>query len=68
MDPTTVLDTPTNEVLELQAGIAQYLTEIDLMREQMSRDQAEIDRSRDRTRSLLAEAKAALSPAGWKAA
>ncbi len=75
MNQTTVLDTPASEVPELevpvpelQAGIAQCLTEIDQMREQMARDQAEIDRSRRRTHALLADLRATLSPAGRKAA
>ncbi len=68
MNQTTVFDTPSGEVAELQSSITQCLTEIDQMREQMSRDQAEIDGSRRRTRALLAELKASLSPSGRKAA
>ena len=68
MNPTTTLETPTPEVVELQAGIAQCLAEIEQLREQMSRDQVEIDRSRKRTRALLAELKATVSQAGRKAA
>ena len=65
---TTSSEMPANEVAVLQAGIAQYLTEVEQLREQMSRDQAEIDRSQKRTRVLLAELKAAVRPAGREAA
>ena len=65
---TTPSETPANEVAVLQAGIAQYLTEVEHLREQMSRDQVEIDRSQTRTRVLLAELKAAVRPAGREAA
>ena len=73
MSPSTTLETipsetPASEVAALQAGIAQYLTEVEQLREQMSRDQAEIDRSQTRTRVLLAELKEALRPASREAA
>ena len=73
MNPSTTLETissetPANEVAVLQAGIAQYLTEVEQLREQMSRDQVEIDRSQKRTRVLLAELKAAVRPASREAA
>ena len=73
MNPSTTMETipsetPANEVAALQAGIAQYLTEVEQLREQMSRDQAEIDRSQMRTRVLLAELKEALRPARREAA
>ncbi|MBV9852869.1 MAG: hypothetical protein JO250_24685 [Armatimonadetes bacterium] len=68
MDQTATLETPTGDVAELQAGIAQCLTEIEQLREQMSRDQVEIERSCTRTCALLAELKATLSSAGRRAA
>ena len=63
MNQTATLDTPTEDVAALQAGITQCLTDIDLLREQMQSDEAEIDRSRRRTRALLAELKASVSSA-----
>ena len=75
MNQSAALETPaneanseSNEVAALKLSIAQCLTEIDQMRELMSRDQAEIDRSQKRTHVLLAELKATLSPVSRKAA
>lgn len=68
MDPTAALNTPATEAAEAQASIAGYLTEIDQLREQMHRDQAEIDRSQQRTWALLADLKAVLAHTGWRAA
>ncbi len=75
MNQSVTLETPASEsssesteIVQLKLSIAQCLTEIDQMREQMSRDQAEIDRSQKRTHVLLAELKATLSPASQKAA
>lgn len=65
---TTPLETPANEVMALKAGIAQHLTEVEQLREQMSRDQVEIDCSKKRTRVLLAELRVAIHPAGREAA
>ncbi len=61
--------TPSSEdAAQLQLAIAQCLTEIAQLREQMSRDQIEIDRSRTRTQTLLAELRTTLGTAGRKAA
>lgn len=68
MNPSAALEASQDEDAELQAGIAQCLTEVEQLREQMARDQIEIDRSRTRTRALLAEIKAAVNSAGRKAA
>ena len=61
-------EAPADGVAEMQAGIAQCLTEIDHLRELMSHDQAEIDRSQKRTYALLAELKATLAQTSRKAA
>ena len=67
MNQTTTVEAP-NEISELQAGITEYLAEIDRLREQMSRDDAAIERSRKHTRAMLAEIRATLSLMGPKAA
>jgi predicted nucleic acid-binding Zn-ribbon protein len=74
MNQSTTFTTPTSEpgsqgdkAANLKLSIAQYFTEIDAMREQMSRDQVEIEHSQKRTRALLADLKNTLSSAGRKA-
>ncbi len=64
-------DTDMNKdrnVAQLKLSIAQYLAEIDQIREQMSRDQVEIERSQKRTHVLLAELKALVTSPSQKAA
>jgi molecular chaperone GrpE (heat shock protein) len=68
MNKSATLETTASEpdsvgrnVAQLKLSIAQCLTEIDQMREQMSRDQAEIDRSQKRTHALLMELKETVS-------
>ncbi len=68
MDQSVTLETSANEGAEVQAGIAQCFAEIDQLREQMSRDQMEIDRSQKRTHALLGDLKAAMFQTGRKAA
>ncbi len=68
MEDALATSPATEDAVRFQLAITQYLTEVDQLREQMSRDQIEIDRSRTRTRALLAELKTTLGPAGQKAA
>jgi hypothetical protein len=68
MEDALTIKSSTEEAAQLQLAITQCLTEVDHLREQMSRDQMEIDRSRTRTRALLAELKTTLGVAGQKAA
>ncbi len=50
-----------------KATLKEYLTNIDHLREQMNRDQAEIDCSRARTQAILDELASLLKPAIQKA-
>ncbi len=68
MEDALTIKPSTEEAAQFQLAIAQCLMEVDQLREQMSRDQMEIDRSRTRTRALLAELKTTLGPAPQKAA
>ncbi len=68
MEDTLTIHPPLEDAAQFQAAITQCLIEVDHLREQMSRDQMEIDRSRMRTRFLLAELKITLGHAGQKAA
>jgi hypothetical protein len=60
MEDTVNVDSRPTDPAELRAGIRQILDEIDHLREQMARDQVEIERSRARTRATLDEL------AGWR--
>ncbi len=68
MDETMFINPATEDAAQLQLAIAQCLAEVAGIREQMGRDQIEIDGSRLRTRAMLNELKATLSSAGRKAA
>jgi hypothetical protein len=54
MENTVKLGPHADEPNELRAEISAILEEIGHLREQMSRDQVEIERSRARTREMLA--------------
>ena len=75
MNQSATLETSVNEpnaegkeIEAIKLSIAQYLTEIDQMRELMSRDQIEIDRSQKRSYALLAEIQETISSMNRKAA
>lgn len=68
MEDALTTSPAAEDAAQFQLAIAQCLAEVDYLREQMSRDQGEIDRSRARTRTLLAELKTTLGVAGQKAA
>jgi molecular chaperone GrpE (heat shock protein) len=63
MEDTLRIEPTTDEAAELQAGIKQVLAEIELLRKQMRSDQADIERSRTRTRAMLADLSAQLRAA-----
>jgi uncharacterized protein YaaN involved in tellurite resistance len=52
-------DLETGDTGEIQAAIEQIFVEIERNREQMERDQQEIDRLKARTRTMLAQLEAA---------
>ena len=56
------------DAVQLKLVLTQCLTEIDRLREQMSRDDVEIARSQARTRALLAEIDEIMRPMARKAA
>ena len=55
MDNTLTTSSNPDDSAELLAGIERIITEIEYLRRQMQSDQADIKRSRDRTRAMLAE-------------
>lgn len=59
MDEALTREPIADDAAQMQTAIEQFLTEIERLREQMSRDQIEIDRARTRTRILLADLKQA---------
>jgi hypothetical protein len=60
--------TPADDPAQYEATVEQYLADMDRLREQMSRDQVEIARSRARTQSMLNELSAMLRPEDQQAA
>ncbi len=68
MDEVLTINPNAEDAAQLQVILSQCITEIDRLREMMSRDDIEIARSQARTRALLAEIKAMRTPAERKAA
>lgn len=68
MNKTAALTSAPEDAAAYQQAIAQCFAEIDQLRDQMARDQVEIDRARARTRAMLAEIKSVLTPTSHKAA
>jgi len=59
MSKTLPTDVTTDEAAEFKAAIEQIFVEIERNREQMQRDQQDIDRSKARTRGMLTQLEAA---------
>lgn len=68
MDETLTAAPPVEDAAYYQKAIAECSAEIDRLHEIMAQDQIEIDRSRARTRAMLAEIKASLGHSDRKAA
>lgn len=58
MDEPRALEPGAEDASRMQAAIAECLAAIEGLREQMQRDQADIERARERTRAILAQLKA----------
>jgi hypothetical protein len=58
MDNPLTIEPNAEEVANLQAAIQDCLVQIENLRERMKRDQVDIERSRMRTRAILAQLKA----------
>ena len=59
MSKTLETDSVSDESAEIKTAIEQIFVEVERHREQMKRDQQEIDRLKARTRALLAQMEAA---------
>ena len=68
MDEVLSMIPSAEDAAQLKLVLTQCLTEIDCLREQMSRDDVEIARSQARTRALLAEIDEIMRPMARKAA
>ncbi len=55
MSKTLTTDVATDEAAEIKTAIEQIFVEIERNREQMQRDQQDIDRSKARTRAMLTQ-------------
>ena len=54
----TTLDVPKSEAAKYEAAVAECITEVDRILRRMRRKDAAIEKSRNRTRAMLAELKA----------
>lgn len=68
MDEALTMNPSAEDAAQLQLILSECITEIDRLREMMSRDDVEIARSQTRTRALLAEIKAMRTAPERKAA
>ncbi len=68
MDEALTMNPSAEDAAQLQVILSECITEIDRLREMMSRDDVEIARSQTRTRALLAEIKAMRTAPKQKAA